>query len=134
MDGAILNFPSFLQQTSSPVEGLLIIVGEGEVFNHVDNNDFMWGGEGDRMVRQKVLFDTPFLGIPLVSVGISGIDASRAQNQRFHLRAENITCFGFELVFVTWGDTKIARASATWTATGSQKRRMPAVQDIETLF
>lgn len=133
MDGTLLSFPRFTQQTSSPVEGLQITVGEGEVFNHVDSNDYMWADEGDRMVRQSILFDRAFSNLPMVSVGVTGIDASRAQNQRFHLRAENITNFGFDLVFVTWGDTKIARACASWTATGSRKRKMRAVEDIETL-
>lgn len=134
MDGTILNFPLFSQQIASPIEGLQIIVGEGEVFNHVDTNQFMWVGEGDRSVRQGAQFDLPFLTVPLVSVGLSGIDASQSQNQRFHLSAGNVTCFGFDLVFITWGDTQIARACATWTATGSQKRKMRAVEDIETLF
>ena len=134
MDGTVLNFLNLTQQTATPIEGLQIVVGEGEVFNHVDKNDFMWDSEGDRVIRQSIIFDQPFGAVPLVSVGLSGVDASRAQNQRFHLSVENITCFGFNLVFVTWGDTKIARASASWNATGSQKRKMRAVEDIETLF
>ncbi len=92
MDGTVLNFPLFTQQTSTPVEGLQIIVGEGEVFNHVDTNEYMWEGDGDRVVRQSIIFDAPFNVLPLLSVGVSGIDASRAQNQRFHLSAENISC------------------------------------------
>ena len=108
-------------------------MGEGEVFNHVDTLDYMWDGEGDRHVRQAIYFETPFHALPLVAVSVSGIDASRAQNQRFHVKAENITCFGFDLVFITWGDTKIARACASWTATGSQKRKLGLIEDIETL-
>lgn len=134
MDGTILNFPRFTQQTSSPLDGLQITTGEGEVFNHVDTNDYMWAGEGDRVVRQTIVFDLPFASLPMVTVGITGVDSSRAQNQRFHISAENVTCFGFDLVFITWDDTKIARACASWTATGSQKRKMRALEDIETLL
>ena len=90
MDGTLLNFPRFVQQTTCPIEGLQITVGEGEVFNHVDTQEYMWDGDGDRQVRQTIHFETPFHALPLVAVGVSGIDASRAQNQRFHVKAENI--------------------------------------------
>lgn len=128
-----LSFPLFEQHIASPLDGLQIIVGEGEVFNHVDTNNYMWSGEGDRVVRQALQFDLPFSNLPLISLGVTGVDASRAQNQRYYLRAENVTRFGFDLVFITWDDTKIARACASWTATGSQKRKMRPINDVETL-
>lgn len=134
MNGTLLSFPRFTQHTASPLDGLQSTVGKGEVFNHVNTNDYMWSGEDDRVVRQTIHFDVPFSSLPMVSVGVTAIDASRAQNQRYHLRTENIIAFGFDLVFVTWDDTKIARASASWTATGSQKLKMRSVEDIETLF
>jgi len=34
------------------------------------------------------------------------------------IRAENVTETGFDLVFQTWSDTRIARASASWLAIG----------------
>ena len=39
-------------------------------------------------------------------------------NQRAEIMAENISREGFEIVFKTWGDTKVARVAASWTAFG----------------
>ena len=119
MDGTRLLPRQFSQQTTSPLVGMQIITGAGEIFNHVDNNEPMWTGEGDRSVRVPVAFAAPFQKPPHITIGISGIDASRAQNLRFNIQAEEITREGFILSFVTWDDTKIARASASWSAIGS---------------
>lgn len=119
MDGSRHAAMTFAQQTTSPLVGMQIITAMGEVFNHVDSHGPMWSGEGDREVRVNVSFAAPFQKPPHVTVGLSGIDSSRAQNLRFDLRAEEVTRDGFVLCFVTWDDTKIARASANWTAIGS---------------
>ncbi|MEM6620026.1 MAG: H-type lectin domain-containing protein [Pseudomonadota bacterium] len=119
MDGTRPLGTQFAQQTTSPLVGMQIITATGEIFNHVDNNDPMWSGEGDREVRFPVTFAAPFQKPPHITVGLSGIDSSRAQNLRFNLSAEEITRDGFVLSFVTWDDTKIARACATWSAIGS---------------
>lgn len=119
MDGTRHSAIAFAQQTTSPLVGMQIITAMGEVFNHVDKNEPMWSGEGDREVRLPVSFAAPFQKPPHVTVGLSGIDSSRAQNLRFDLRAEEVTREGFVLCFVTWSDTKIARASANWTAIGA---------------
>jgi hypothetical protein len=39
-------------------------------------------------------------------------------NQRADLRAEKITARGFDLVFRTWGDSRVARIRADWMAMG----------------
>ena len=119
MDGIRHQSQQFSQQTTSPLVGMQIITATGEIFNHVDHNEPMWAGEGDRYVRVPVAFAAPFQKPPHINVGISGIDASRAQNLRFNISAEDITREGFILQFVTWDDTKIARASASWSAIGS---------------
>nr|WP_323780023.1 H-type lectin domain-containing protein [Amylibacter sp.] len=119
MDGTKAQDQQFSQQTTSPLVGMQIITATGEVFNHVDQNDPMWAGEGDRAVRVPVAFAAPFQKPPHVTVGISGMDTSHAQNLRFNIAAEDITREGFVLAFVTWDDTKIARASASWSAIGS---------------
>lgn len=119
MDGTKSLEQQFSQQTTSPLVGMQIITATGEVFNHVDQNEPMWAGEGDRAVRVPVAFAAPFQKPPHVTVGISGMDASHAQNLRFNIAAEDITREGFVLAFVSWDDTKIARASASWSAIGS---------------
>lgn len=118
-DGTRHSAQRFAQQTTSPLVGMQIITATGEIFNHVDTNDYMWSGEGDREVRIPVVFAAPFQKPPHVTLGLTGIDSSRAQNLRFDLRAEEVTREGFTLVFVTWSDTRIARANACWTAIGS---------------
>lgn len=119
MDGTRHASMSFAQQTTSPLVGMQIITAMGEIFNHVDQNEPMWSGDGDREVRLPVAFAAPFQKPPHVTVGLSGIDSSRAQNLRFNLSAEEVTREGFVLTFVTWDDTKVARASASWTAIGA---------------
>lgn len=119
MDGTRHIATHFHQQTTSPLVGMQIITATGEVFNHVDRNEPMWSGEGDRSVRVPVQFAAPFHRPPHITIGLSGIDASCTQNLRFNILADNVTRDGFVINMVTWGDTKIARASATWTAIGS---------------
>lgn len=118
-DGTRVSETNFPQQTTSPLVGMQIITAMGEIFNHVDGNDPMWAGEGDRELRIPLTFAAPFQRPPHVTVGLSGIDASRAQNLRFNITAQEITREGFVLCFVTWDDTRIARASASWTAIGA---------------
>lgn len=118
MDGTQHLAQQFSQQTTSPLVGMQIITAVGEVFNHVDQNEPMWAGEGDRYVRVPIAFAAPFQKPPHITVGICGIDASRDQNLRFNITAEDVTREGFTLKFVTWDDTKIARASANWSAIG----------------
>jgi len=106
------------QQTTSPLVGVQVLTASGELFNHVDDNGPMWSGEGDREVQVKLRFATDFQRPPHITLGISGMDSSCAQNLRFALAAENVTAVGFVIVFKTWGDTKIARASVNWSAIG----------------
>ncbi len=106
------------QQTTSPFTGVQIITASGELFNHVDKNGPLWAGDGDRQVRLKVRFVARFQRLPHIMLGICGMDSSCAQNLRFSLVAGHISVEGFEIVFKTWGDTKIARASINWSAIG----------------
>ena len=66
-------------------------------------------------------FATPFRDVPAVMVGISLWDMDHKTNMRADLQAENVTATGFDLVFRTWGDTRIARIRADWTAIGAMK-------------
>lgn len=109
----------FEQQTTSPLVGMQIITATGELFNHVDNNEPMWSGDGDRSVDVQISFAAPFQKPPHVTAGLTGIDSSSGQNLRFNLIARDITKEGFVLSFVSWSDTKIARASASWSAIGA---------------
>ena len=92
--------------------------GSSILFSDYATGGPMWVGHGARDVRQAVTFATAFRDVPAVMVGISLWDMDHKTNMRADLVAENITETGFHLVFRTWGDTRIARVRADWTAIG----------------
>lgn len=79
----------------------------------------MWTGTGPREMRRVVEFDEPFIHAPAVIVGLSMLDIDQATNHRVDISAELITDDGFVIVFRTWGDTRVARVRADWTAMGA---------------
>lgn len=92
--------------------------GSRILFNDYAHDGAMWTGDGPREVRQAQAFAEPFLQPPLVMVGMSMWDIDRKTNSRVDISAEAVTAEGFEIVFRTWGDTRIARIRADWTAIG----------------
>ena len=74
---------------------------------------------GDRETRHLVTFKEAFHEPPVVHVSISMWDTDHKTNARGDLTAEAITETGFHLVFKTWGDTRVARIRADWTAIGA---------------
>ena len=51
-------------------------------------------------------------------VSISMWDIASDANQRADIRAANIRRDGFEIVFTTWENTRVARIRADWMAIG----------------
>lgn len=92
--------------------------GTTTLFSDFETGGEMWTGSGPRERRTQVRFSAPFRGPPSVHVALSMLDIEREQNQRMDLGAEAVTAEGFEVVFRTWGDTRIARARASWLAIG----------------
>jgi hypothetical protein len=78
----------------------------------------MWTGTGAREKRVRVKFSAPYKAAPAVHVSLSMLDIERRHNQRMDLGPDAVTETGFQIVFRTWDDTKIARARATWMAVG----------------
>ncbi|HBD89440.1 MAG TPA: hypothetical protein DC061_01795 [Gemmobacter sp.] len=78
----------------------------------------MWTGEGSRESRHIVRFAERFAEAPTVMVGLSMWDIDHNHTSRADIAAEQVTAEGFHLVFRTWGDTRIARVRAEWTALG----------------
>jgi H-type lectin domain len=89
------------------------------LFSDFADDGVMWAGHGPREVRQSQLFSEPFAEAPVVMVGISMWDMDHKVNSRADITAENITAAGFQIVFRTWGDTRVARIRADWTAIGA---------------
>ncbi|SPF77552.1 H-type lectin domain-containing protein [Pseudoprimorskyibacter insulae] len=92
--------------------------GDDEIFSDFATGGEMWTGDGDRERRKQVTFSRPFKEAPNVHVSLSMIDLHSGPNFRAEVTAENIEREGFELVFRTWMDTRVARARLNWLAIG----------------
>ncbi|GAA6161339.1 MULTISPECIES: H-type lectin domain-containing protein [Ruegeria] len=92
--------------------------GETVVFSEFSNGGDMWTGNGTRERRSAVTFRQPFRSAPVVQIGISLWDVDTTSALRAEVKAENTTNEGFDAVFRTWSDTRIARIRVTWTAIG----------------
>ncbi|WP_321174954.1 H-type lectin domain-containing protein [Brevirhabdus pacifica] len=88
------------------------------LFSDYEDDGPMWTGQGPREFRRPVTFSEVFAAPPSVQVSIAMWDMDNARNQRADISAEEITPEGFEIVFRTWGDTRVARIRAAWTAIG----------------
>ncbi|UWQ04026.1 H-type lectin domain-containing protein [Aliiroseovarius crassostreae] len=92
--------------------------GSRVLFSDFEHDGDMWTGEGPREFRASVSFNGRFAEVPVVQVSMSMWDMSCNTNLRADICAENVTHQGFEIVFRTWGDTKVARIRADWLAMG----------------
>lgn len=92
--------------------------GSEILFSDFENGGIMWSGDGPREVRLAVTFATAYKSAPTVQVSIGMWDTDGKTNQRADLSAEGITPSGFDIVFRTWGDSRIARVRADWMAIG----------------
>lgn len=92
--------------------------GSRILFTDYAHDGAMWTGSGPREVRQNQDFKESFAEPPAVLVGVSMWDIAHQTNSRLDISAENVTASGFEIVFRTWADTRIARIRADWTAIG----------------
>ena len=95
-----------------------ITQGSRVLFSDFVDDGPMWTGSGPREQRFVVEFDEPYAAIPNVQVGLAMWDIDHKHNQRMDIAAENITEAGFDLVFRTWGDSRVARVRATWMVIG----------------
>lgn len=92
--------------------------GSRILFSDFVDDGAMWTGSGPREVRHQETFRESFAAPPAVTVGISMWDMDHKANSRVDISAENVTVNGFEIVFRTWADTRIARIRADWMAIG----------------
>lgn len=100
--------------------GSLVGVDQGneEIFSEFASGGDMWTGSGARERRKKVLFGEGFRAPPSVHVSLALWDMDSGANVRADLAAEKITTKGFDLVFRTWSDTRVARVRMSWMAIG----------------
>ncbi|MDU8927282.1 H-type lectin domain-containing protein [Alisedimentitalea sp. MJ-SS2] len=98
-----------------------IAQGDDVIFEDFEDGGEMWTGTGHRERIKEIEFSEPFKEVPAVHVSLSLWDVDNATNMRAEVDAENVTETGFELVFRTWGDTKVARVRIGWMAIGPVK-------------
>ncbi|NHQ74625.1 hypothetical protein HAT86_09130 [Roseovarius gahaiensis] len=92
--------------------------GDDVLFSDYEDGGVMWTGEGARERRKGLIFGQSFKSAPAVHVTLSMWDMDSAANVRADVTAENVTTTGFDVVFRTWGDTRVARARIRWMAIG----------------
>ncbi|MEM9129254.1 MAG: H-type lectin domain-containing protein [Pseudomonadota bacterium] len=95
-----------------------IAQGEDTLFSDYEDGGDMWTGQGPRERRKTIVFQEPFKAPPSVQVSLSMWDMHSANNARADVSADAINATGFDVVFKTWGDTRIARARVSWMAIG----------------
>jgi hypothetical protein len=95
--------------------------GDEEVFSEFASGGNMWTGEGTRERRRAVVFSESYRSAPVVQVSLSLWDIDQRANIRADLTAEKVTPTGFDLVFRTWSDTRVARVRMSWLAIGEVK-------------
>ena len=93
--------------------------GDDVLFSDYEDGGAMWTGDGPRERRKSLTFAQPFKDPPAVHVALSMWDMDSATNARADVAAEKITETGFDVVFRTWGDTRVARARIRWLAIGA---------------
>jgi len=95
--------------------------GSVQLFSHFENNGEMWSGSGERQETVFVAFSEPFKSAPTVFITLEMVDVNKQHNYRIATSVEEITETGFNAVFKTWADTRVARAVAGWMAIGEVK-------------
>jgi hypothetical protein len=96
--------------------------GDTVLFSDFEHGGEMWTGRGQRERRRRIAFSELFRRVPVVQVGISMWDVDNETPLRADVAAETITVDGFDLVFRTWGDTRVARVRVAWLAMGELRQ------------
>jgi hypothetical protein len=105
-----------MKRLSSHLVG--ISQGEKVLFSDFEDGGPMWTKTGSRLHREHVTFPDAYRSPPVVQVSLAMWDMDQKSNQRADITAENVTAKGFDIVFRTWGDTRVARVRAAWMAIG----------------
>ena len=103
------------------LENHLIGIDQGDVilFSDFEDGGEMWTGRGPRERRRRIAFSEAYQTAPSVHVSISMWDVDAKTPLRADVSADAIALDGFDLVFRTWGDTRVARVRVAWMSVGS---------------
>lgn len=100
-------------------EAMGVAQGEEVLFSDYEHDGEMWKGRGDRERRKHIAFAATFRAEPMVHVALTLWDTDSGTNARMDISADKVTPEGFDLVFRTWGDTRVARVRVRWMAIGA---------------
>jgi len=100
-------------------EALGVAQGDTALFSDYADGGEMRTGQGLRERRRHMRFDTPFRVAPMVHVALSLPDTDGRSNTRIDVGTDAITPEGFEIVFRTWRDSRVARIRVRWMAIGA---------------
>jgi hypothetical protein len=67
-----------------------------------------------------VPFNAPFANLPMVHVGLTGFDIDNSDTVRLSVRTGEITASGFDLLVLTWLNTRVYKVQVSWIALGHQ--------------
>jgi hypothetical protein len=98
----------------------LIGIDQGSriLFSDFEDGGDMWTGKGPREARVAIAFSQPLKTLPVVQISLAMFDMDQKTNQRADLSTDAVSLTGFDVVFRTWGDTRVARVRADWLAFG----------------
>ena len=92
--------------------------GDVVLFSDYEDGGEMWTGRGQRERRRHIKFSEKYKSEPTVQLTLSLWDVDAATTMRADIEAEAVTKSGFDMVFRTWGDTRVARVRIRWVAMG----------------
>ena len=98
----------------------LVGVDQGEhlLFSDYENDGDMWTGTGERERVVSVTFSQSYRKPPAVHCAMSLLDMATGPSIRADVAARDITSEGFNIVFRTWEDSRVARIRVAWMAIG----------------
>lgn len=92
-------------------------VQSGTYFYSKDSQNYtLHANQGKRMVEYEITFPKPFDKKPKVILMPSLIDAERATQVRYNIKASGVSRDGFVLLAEVWGDTQFNSIGGFWLA------------------
>lgn len=92
-------------------------VQSGTFFYSKDSQNYtLHTNQGKRMVEYEINFPKPFEKKPKVVLMPSLIDAEKATQVRYSIKASGVSRDGFVLLAEVWGDTQLNALGGFWLA------------------
>ncbi len=92
-------------------------VQSGSFYYSKDNANYtLHANQGKRLVEYEITFPKPFEKKPKVIIMPSLVDAEKATQVRYNIRATGVSRDGFVLLAEVWGDTQFHSIGGFWLA------------------